>query len=191
MSTILDDIKEFLKQHFDKLDHCDFKYEQTGRLRARDFVFILIAVGNWISAIVCQPFFCCYREMWYLTKRVFQVKGRQWSPNNCASNNANLFVEKSFFFFHWLSFSNAKTPNLSGSVCMPDYIFNSWEDIPKCALSPLLPAFWLTNPVCAFELTHACGCGKALMRIWLHILQHQRRTHGFPFQGMNIMKLNA
>lgn len=83
--------------------------------------------------------------------KLFQVKEENWVPNNRAPDNANLFVGEACFFLYWLGFSKVKTPNLSGSVFMPDYIFNSWEDIPKCRLiTPPLPLCllrfgWLTQ----------------------------------------------
>lgn len=47
---------------------------------------------------------------------------------------ANLFLEDVFFFFssYWIGLNKVKIPDLSGAVWMPDYIFYSWEDIPKC-----------------------------------------------------------
>lgn len=94
------------------------------------------------------------------------MRGRQWLPNNHAQNNDNSFVEEAIFLLYWLSFSKVKAPNFSGWVCMPDYIFNSWEDISKCGLitppsALFLAGFWLTNQMFGFELTHAGGYGES------------------------------
>ena len=156
-------------------------------------MFIIIPVKNWISAIVYQPSFCWYREMWYLTN----WKSSQWKKGNELQITAPLIMliyslKRHFCVFYWLSFSKVETPNLSGSVCMPDYIFNSWEDVAKCRLikPPCLPRFgWLAQR----------GLLNSLMRIVLGrrscesdlTLTTQSPTHGFSFGGMNIVKFSV